>query len=76
MIDDGKADGLVFSEGNISIRDTVSVLILPRGRRAKHDVQSVVGNSGDPYCSLTQGRVWRTMLQTEETKRQCGSRMP
>jgi len=72
----GCADVVETAEGNMSISDKASKWTAPRGRRARHDVQCVGSNSGDPCSPLTQGGVWQTTQETEEAKRQRGSRMP
>ena len=46
-----RADGVELPEGNMLVSDKASKRVSLRGRRARHDVQSVDSNSGDPRCS-------------------------
>jgi hypothetical protein len=45
------------TEDNISMNAKVSDWIPPRDRRARHDVQCVVSNSGDPHSSSRRGSI-------------------
>ena len=51
MSKEGWADVVESAESNISTSDKASKWIPPRGRRARHDVQCVDSNSGDPRSS-------------------------
>jgi len=46
------ADAVEKAESNISVSEMASERIPLRGRRARHDVQCVDSNSGDPRRSL------------------------